>query len=73
MANTTSSKILKNIPISESGSSTTCNTSSREKYIITQCTEKQRFTLWKILESGFERLSTSNSPTKLYEMIPWDS
>ena len=61
-------RLYKSIPASESGSIVTCNAKDGE-YVITNCPEKQRFTLWKIGD-GFEKLAVSDSPIPLYEKIP---
>jgi hypothetical protein len=66
----TSSKIVKAIPSSETGSRTTCVGSNCE-YIITQNPLKAQFTLWKCLEDGFEKIDTSDSPLDFDDVIPW--
>lgn len=66
----TSSKIVKAIPSSETGSRTTC-ASSEGEYIITQNPLKAQFTLWKCLEDGFEKIDTSDSPLDFDDVIPW--
>lgn len=70
MARTTS-KIVKTIPNSENGTTVTNTTVSGDKYLITHCLDKQRFTLWKILSEGYEKMSTATSPFDLYDKIPW--
>lgn len=70
MAKTTS-KIIKTIPNTENGTTVTNTTLSGDKYLITRCLEKQRFTLWKILSEGYEKLATATSPLELYNKIPW--
>lgn len=72
MAKTTSAKIVKNIPTSECGVDVKCKTISGQEYLISQCPEKQRFTLWKKCDEGFEKISTSKSPLDFDEIIPWD-
>lgn len=70
----TSSKIVKNIPNSETGSITACFTKANEsgdKYIISQNPLKGQFTLWKCLEDGFEKVATSNNPLEFDEIIPY--
>lgn len=69
------SKVIKSIPSSETGSRTTCFTkpdSSGDKYIITQNPLKDQFTLWKCVEDGYEKLSTSVSPLVLDNKIPYE-
>lgn len=67
----TSSKIVKSIPNTETGVGTTCITESGEKYLITHNPLKEQFTLWKCLNDGFERISTSDSPLDFDNIIPW--
>lgn len=71
----TSSKILKSIPSTETGSRTTCFTKpydSGDKYIITECPLKAQFTLWKCVEDGFERIKTANNPLDFDDVIPYE-
>ena len=65
----TSSKIVKTIPASETGSRTTC---LNGKYLITQNPLKEQLTLWKCLEDGFERIKTSDNPLDFDKIIPWN-
>ena len=65
----TSSKIVKNIPSSESGHGVDCYTKSGDKYIISKNPTKMQFTLWKCIEDGFEKITTSNNPINFYEII----
>ena len=66
----TSSKITKTIPSSEVPK-VDCLTSSNGKYIITQNNLEVKFTLWKCLEDGFEKIKTSNNPLDFDDVIPW--
>jgi hypothetical protein len=71
----TSSKIVKTIPASETGTRTTCFTkpnNSGGKYLITQNPLKAQFTLWKCLEDGFERIEVSDNPIDFDDVIPWE-
>ena len=71
----TSSKIVKTIPNSETGSRTTCFTKpndSGDKYIITENPLEERFTLWKCAEDGFEKIKTSNNPLKFDDVISYE-
>ena len=71
----TASKIVKNIPSSETGSRVICFTKfgqSGDKYIISQNPLKMQFTLWKCVEDGFEKIATSNNPVTLDEKIPYE-
>ena len=65
----TSSKIVKTIPASETGSRTVC---LNGKYLITQNPLKEQFTLWKRVDDGFERIKTSDNPLDFDKMIPWN-
>ena len=31
-----------------------------------------KFTLWKVMENGFVKIATANSPLDLDELVPWD-
>lgn len=64
-------KIVKNIPVSENGAGVLCVTSSGQKYQISQNTERMKFTLWKVVDKGFVKVKTSNSPVDLYDFVPW--
>lgn len=66
-------KAMKSIPSSENGSGTLCFTKSRREFPITQCREKQRFTLWEHVPEGYKKIATAqNSPMELYDKVPWD-
>ena len=65
----TSSKIVKTIPSSETGSRTSCLDG---KYLITNNPIEERFTLWKCLDDGFERIKTSDNPLDFDKVIPWN-
>lgn len=70
-----SSKIVKTIPASETGSRTTCFTKSNglgDKYLITENPLKAQYTLWKCIEDGFERMKTSNNPLDFDDAIPYE-
>ena len=67
----TSSKIVKSIPNTETGVGTSCVTESGDKYLITQNPLKGEFTLWKVCEDSFEKISTSDSPLDFDNIIPW--
>lgn len=65
-------KIVKKLPASESGAGVRCRTRSGKEYLISQCPEKRKHTLWKVLDGGLEKLSTADSPMDLYKLIPWE-
>lgn len=64
----TSSKIVKNIPSSETGK-VKCINLNKDEYIISQNSLKMQFTLWKCIEDGFEKISTSNNPSDFDEIV----
>lgn len=64
-------KVVKKIPTTENGPGTRCTTTSGQVYLITQCLEKCRFTLWHEISGGFEQIATAKSPLDLDEKIPW--
>lgn len=68
----TSEKVVKNIPASDSGAGVLCKTKSGQQYQISQNTEKMKFTLWKVVDKGFVKIKTANSPVDLYDSVPWD-
>lgn len=66
------SKIIKKIPTSECGAGQICTTASGKQYRITQNPEKRKHTLWMVVNGGYEKLATSDSPYDLYPMIDWE-
>lgn len=68
----TAEKIVKSIPASDSGAGVLCKTKSGQQYQISQNTEKMKFTLWKVVDKGFVKIKTANSPVDLYDSVPWD-
>ena len=71
----TSSKTVKTIPSSETGTRVSCFTkqdSSGDEYLITQNPLKEQFTLWKCLENEYEKIKTSNNPRDFDDLIPWE-
>ena len=74
MARSTS-KTLKTIPSSETGKRATCYTKpnkSGDKYLVTHNPLKEQFTLWKCIEDGFEKITTSDNPRTFDEKIPYE-
>ena len=65
----TSSKVVKAIPNSEIQKVDCLN----GKYLITKNNLEERFTLWKRLEDGFERIKTSDNPLDFDKTIPWQT
>lgn len=62
-------KIVKTIPSSENGSRTTCVTKSGQEYLITNDPVKERFTLWRVCEDGYEKINISDSPLDFNSII----
>ena len=65
-------KIVRSIPASDNGAGVLCKTKSGQQYQISQNTEKMKFTLWKVVDKGFVKIKTANSPVDLYDSVPWD-
>lgn len=63
------SKIVSRIPTSETGPNVTHTTGSGVVYKITQNKKKGQFTLWKKVDSGYEKLASRKSPVDLYAMF----
>lgn len=58
--------IVNQIPKSEDGYGVLYKTKSNE-YVISQNTKKEKFTLWKKLKNGYEKVGTASNPTDLYK------
>lgn len=69
---TMTEKVVRKIPASENGSGVSCTTRSGQKYQISQSLEKMKFTLWKVVENGFIKIKSANSPLELDDLVPWD-
>lgn len=63
--------VVKSIPSSDTGSRVTCSTLSGEKYIISNNPIKERFTLWKVVNGGYEKISVSDNPLAFDKMIDY--
>ncbi len=59
--------VVNQIPKSEDGYGVKYTTESGNEYVISHNKIKRRFTLWKSLEQGYEKLGTANSPIDLYK------
>lgn len=68
----TAEKIVKSIPASDNGAGVLCVTSSGQKYQISQNIERKKFTLWQVVNKGFIKIKTANSPVDLYNLVPWE-
>lgn len=66
------SKIVKKISASECGTGVLCTTRSGKQYQISQNPEKKKHTLWRIVDGGYEKIATGDSPYDLYPLIDWD-
>lgn len=64
-------KVVKKIPTTENGPGVHCKTKSGQLFQISWNKEKIRFTLWRIVDGGFIKLATANSPLDLDPLIPW--
>lgn len=62
----TTEKIVKSIPASDNGAGVLCVTNSGQNV------ERKKFTLWQVVNKGFIKVKTANSPVDLYGLIPWD-
>lgn len=71
-AEETAEKIVKSIPASDNGAGVLCVTSSGQKYQISQNVERKKFTLWQVVNKGFIKIKTANSPVDLYDLVPWE-
>ena len=65
-------KIVKSIPASDNGAGVLCVTNSGQKYQISQNVERKKFTLWQVVNKGFIKIKTANSPVDLYDLVPWE-
>jgi len=68
----TTEKIVKSIPASDNGAGVLCVTNSGQKYQISQNVERKKFTLWHVVNKGFIKIKTANSPVDLYDLVPWE-
>lgn len=59
--------IVNQIPKSEDGCGVRYTTENNTVYIISQNKKKEKFTLWKELKNGYEKIGTANSPIDLYK------
>lgn len=58
---------VNQIPKSEDGYGVRYTSESGNIYIISQNKKKERFTLWKEVKSGYEKIATADIPTALYK------
>lgn len=60
--------MITNIPKSENGPKNTYKT-NKNTYIFTWNLSKNKFTLWKQVKDGYEKLKISDSPLGFYKYI----
>lgn len=65
-------KVIKKLPVSECGIGVLCKTKSGKLYKISQNPDKKKHTLWRIVDEGYEKIATADSPYDLYEKINWE-
>ena len=66
------STIVKKIPAADqTGAGVTCTTAKKQVYVISQNLSNGKFTLWKQVKGGYQRLDNAKSPIPLYDKIPW--
>lgn len=66
------SKIVKKLPAADCGCGVLCRTRSGKEYSISQNPEKHRHTLWRIVDGGYEKMASADSPYDLYPLVDWD-
>lgn len=62
---------VKRVPASDTGPQLQCLTRAGERYVITQNPVTRKFTLWRVVSGGYEKISTADSPVPLNSKIPW--
>lgn len=67
-------RIVKSLPASEDGHGVLCKTRSGKAYVISHNTGRERlaFSLWRLADSGMEKLAVGNTPPDLYALIDWN-
>ena len=60
----------KRLPAGDTGPTYTYTNAQGEEYVITWCYTPKRFTLWKKMSDGYEKMATAQAPTELYSRIP---
>lgn len=64
--------IVKKLPASEVGASVTHTTADGTVYHVSQnpvAAPGKRFTLWKIVPGGYEKLAAADDPYELYDKM----
>lgn len=59
--------IVREISKENNGTRVTLLPGNGETYLITRNLSMHGFTLWRVLDEGYERLATADSPFPLYE------
>ena len=70
MAGKSEGGIVKALPASESGRGVQYTTPNGDVYVISQDPAKRKFTLWKVVAGGYERIKNGASdPYELYALL----
>ena len=62
-------RIVRKIPASESGAGNTIHTKSGKVYRITQNPDKRVHTIWEVVQGGFRKIASADSPLKLHKYV----
>lgn len=64
---------MAKIPATENGPRVRCTTTDGKVYVISENLKEKKFTLWQKHDGeDYEKIATTTlSPIKLYEKIPW--
>ena len=63
--------VVKKLPTTERGYGVRCVTKSGRVFVISQCEEKKRFTLWEEADRQYRSIAAAKSPKDLYDKVPW--
>lgn len=66
-AKTETTKAARKLPSSESGHGVHYVSKNGREYCVSHCPEKERFTLWRIVDDGYEKVKTASDPRELYQ------
>lgn len=69
MARPRKDAIYTSLPASENGHGVLYKALSGQHYCISQNLDKQKHTLWKITEDGYQRITNGDNPYELYKEI----
>lgn len=62
---------IKKLPAADAGPQLQCLTRAGERYLVTENPTTRKFTLWKVVPEGYDKISTADSPVPLNSKIPW--